>query len=65
MYRVFTRTFWKPNPSWPGGREPHLGRRSYIAHGLSTYEEAREIAKDYNRTHEPGRLSRKAEVEES
>lgn len=29
-YRLFTRTWWKPNPSWPGGLEPEAGLRMPI-----------------------------------
>lgn len=63
-YRVFTRTWWRRNPKWPGGREPHTGKRTYIASAYSE-EEARAICKRYNATHDPGFLSRKAEYEEA
>jgi hypothetical protein len=63
-YNVFTRTWWKRNPSWPDGREPHLGRKKYLRRGVS-YAEARQICKQYNDTHKPGPLSRKAEFEEA
>jgi hypothetical protein len=59
-YTVFTRTWWKNNPSWPNGLEPCAGRRTTIGHA-ETSEAARRIAKDYNDSHNPGRLSRKAE----
>jgi len=59
-YKVFTRTWWKNNPAYPGGLEPHAGRKTTIAVANSE-EEARRICKQYNETHEPGRLSRKAE----
>ena len=62
-YRVFVRTWWKRNPNWPGGREPGAGRRTVIASRVETEAEARQFAQDYNRTHEPGFLSRKAEYE--
>ena len=60
MYIVFTRTFWKANPAWPDGREPHLGRKTTIAR-FSTEAEARQYAQQWNATHKPGHLSRKAE----
>ena len=68
MYNVYTRNWWKNNPNgrWPNGLEPNPGgRRYYLARGIHTESEAQQIAREYNRTHEPGRLSRKAEYEES
>lgn len=61
-YNVFVRTWWRRNPSWPGGREPGAGKRRYIARGVS-YERARELCEQYNSTHDPGFLSKKAEFE--
>jgi hypothetical protein len=63
-YSVFTRTWWKENPSWPNGLEPEAGEKTYLEEGLNTEAEARAIAKEYNATHDPGRLSEKAEFEE-
>ena len=63
-YRVFTRTWWKNNPSWPNGLEPCPGRKHILAARV-TEEEARGMCETYNATHEPGRLSRKAEYEEN
>ncbi len=64
MYRVFVRNWWKRNPSWPQGLEPAGGaRKRTIARNVRTQEEARRIAQEYNRTHKPGKLSRKAEYE--
>lgn len=63
MYRVFTRTWWKRNPNWPGGREPGTGRKYSIARFVETEEQARAIARRYNDSHDPGFLSRKAEYE--
>ena len=62
-YDVFVRTWWKANPSWPNGLEPHLGPKVYIARKV-TETEARSIAQDWNKSHRPGKLSRKAEFEE-
>lgn len=61
-YRVFTRTWWKRNPRYPGGREPGAGRKSFRGHpsGL-TAEEARSYCKRWNTENPPGFLSRKAE----
>lgn len=61
-YSVFVRTWWRVNPAWPNGLEPEPGKRRYIARHV-TYEDARAIAKQYNDTHDPGRLSKKAEFE--
>lgn len=64
MFHCFTRTWWKANREWPGGREPGSGRKHTLARNVKTEEEAREICKQYNKTHDPGFLSRKAEYEE-
>jgi hypothetical protein len=63
MYKVFTRTFWKRDPKGYQGRSPHLGRRTTLAQYIDTEEEAQAICRQYNDTHEPGFLSRKAEYE--
>tara|TARA_R110002167_G_scaffold72925_2_gene204671 strand:- start:13 stop:240 length:228 start_codon:yes stop_codon:yes gene_type:complete len=47
MFDVFTRSFWKKNPSWPNGLEPHTGRKTYIARGVGEIE-ARQICREYN-----------------
>jgi hypothetical protein len=62
-YTVFTRTWWKHNPSWPNGLEPGVGKKTRIARNVSEAE-ARQICQQYNATHKPGRLSRKAEYEQ-
>lgn len=61
-YRIFTRTWWRDNPSWPNGLEPSPGRK-YTIDTANSYEEAQEVCRKYNETHKPGRLSRKAEFE--
>lgn len=63
LYNVFVRNWWKLNPSWPQGIEPCPGRKRYLERGL-TYSEARRLCDNYNSTHKPGRLSRKAEFEQ-
>jgi hypothetical protein len=64
MYRCFTRTWWTNNPAWPNGLEPCPGTKHTIAARVETEEEAQAICKEYNDTHEPGRLSRMAEYED-
>lgn len=63
-FSVFTRTWWKYNKDWAGGREPCAGRKTYLDSGL-TEAEARARCKKYNESHDPGPLSRKAEYEEN
>jgi len=60
MYKIFTRTWWKDNKNYPNGLEPCIGRSTTIAR-VQTEEDARLYCKEYNKTHKPGRLSRKAE----
>ena len=62
-YQTFTRTWWRENPSWPDGREPHAGRKCYYGR-YGTEEEAREACREWNDTHNPGRLSKKMEYKE-
>lgn len=60
---VFLRNWWKVNKNgnWPNNLEPNSdGKKTIIRKGL-TVEEAREFCREYNATHDPGRLSRKAE----
>ena len=59
-YTIFTRTWWKHNPDWPDNKEPCIGSKTIINYA-DTEEEARAICKEYNDTHDPGRLSKKAE----
>lgn len=63
-YIIFTRTWWRNNPSWPNGLEPCAGRRRKIA-TARTEESARDICRVWNANHKPGRLSRKAEFTEA
>ena len=65
-YRVFVRNWWKNNPKWPNGLEPcGSGRKTTLASSVATEAEARSICEQYNSTHKPGRLSRKAEYMEN
>lgn len=61
-YTVFVRSWWRHNPSWPNGLEPYPGRKKILRRNL-TESEARQMCREYNATHTPGRLSRKAEYE--
>lgn len=61
-YRVFTRNWWRNNPAWPNGLEPHAGRKTYRGCFLSEGE-ARRFCQQWNATHDPGRLSNKMEYE--
>ena len=61
-FRVFVRNWWRHNPLWPDGLEPGPGPRTTLARGC-TETEARQICREYNASHPPGRLSRKAEYE--
>ncbi len=63
-YNVFHRTWWIHNPSWPDGKEPGAGQRHYIARNINSIDVARDLAQDWNSTHDPGFLSDKAEFEE-
>ena len=64
MYKVFVRDWWRENRSWPNGLEPCPGEEEILEENIETEEEALAIAQEYNRTHEPGRYSRKAEFDE-
>ena len=61
MYKVFTRNWWKRNSNWHDGREPDSSARKYTLGYVNTEEEARTMCEEYNTTHEPGLLSKKAE----
>lgn len=63
MYTVFTRTWWRENPSWPNGLEPCPGEKEILEEGVETEAKAREVCREWNDTHEEGRLSLKAEYE--
>jgi len=63
MYQVYVSNWWKENPDWPDGLEPD-GTDKYKLKKVRTEAEARAICAEYNATHKPGRLSRKAEYHE-
>jgi len=64
MYRIFTRNWWKHNSDWPDGREPDGGAPKHNIGKAETEREAISICQEWNRTHKPGKLSRKAEFED-
>jgi hypothetical protein len=63
VFRTFTRTWWRNNPAYPDGLEPCAGKKHYVSRHKNE-EDARHQCMEYNRTHKPGRLSRKMEYEE-
>lgn len=65
MYRVFVRNWWRRNPNRIGGVEPHAGRKTTLRRRVKTEADAQAICRQYNETHEPGWMSRKAEYEET
>ena len=62
QYRAFKRTWWRHNPNWPNGLEPYAGRKIFLGKFL-TEEGARDFCRQWNSSHEPGKLSLKAEYE--
>jgi len=63
MYECKVRTWWRENPEWPRGLEPYATPwdQCRVRARFETEAEARAWCREYNRTHKPGRLSRKAE----
>ncbi len=65
QYIVFSRRWWKDNPDYPNGLEPHsTARRTFI--GYAEWEdEAREMCenwnKEFNERHRSNKYSVKAE----
>ena len=59
-YTIFTRNWWIKNANYPGGLEPGPGPKRVIKI-VDTEKQARDYCEDYNATHDPGKLSRKAE----
>ena len=50
-YRVFSRTWWERNTSWPNGLEPSPGDKRTIK-TVNTEAEAREACKEWMGTHQ-------------
>jgi len=61
-YQIFIRDWWIDNPKFPNGLEPGPGPKEFVKI-VDTFQQARDYCQEYNSTHEPGRLSRKAEFE--
>jgi len=61
-YNVFVRNWWRRGSH--GERVPGPGPKTYTRKHV-TYADARDLCKQYNDTHNPGFLSRKAEFEEA
>lgn len=68
-FHVFHRTWWReadPNDpadrGYPNGLVPSPGKKHTIAR-VDSEEEALEICRKYRETHDPGRLSDKAEYQ--
>ncbi len=63
-YRIFHREWWKENPEWPNGLEPHIGKSRKIGEA-DTQTEAREMCAEWNKKRngrfKKNRLSDKAE----
>lgn len=60
-YKIFTRNWWKLNPSWPEGKEPDSNARKTIIGYASTQKEARDICQKHNDNNDHGVLGNKAE----
>ena len=61
MFRTFTRTWWRDNPTYPGGLEPCAGRKRYL-YTFKTQKEARDYAMSWNRIQGPERTKRQVRL---
>ena len=66
-FEIRVRNWWTKNPDWPDGREPCATpwHKAWKLGTVKTEKEAQDICQEYNRTHKPGPLSRKAEYSET
>lgn len=67
MFRVYVRNWWREatpeDGRWPNDLVPNSGDKGRRIGSASTEEEAQRLCREYNSTHQPGRLSKKAEYE--
>jgi hypothetical protein len=65
MYTVYVKNWYRVKEGTSGRFAdelvPHPRARKTTIANVATEEEAQDIAREYNKTHKPGRLSRKAE----
>lgn len=63
MFTIFVRSWWKYKTDLYGRKTlvPNPGARRTVIATRNTEQEARDYCQDYNNTHKPGPLSRKAE----
>lgn len=59
-YFVFVRNWWRVEN---GRKVPNSGGRKTTLYRNLTFSEAQSMCREYNATHEPGPLSRKAEFD--
>lgn len=62
-YRIFKRSWWKPNPRYPNGLEPNSTCRKTTLAYRDTEAEAQQYCREWNACNKPGRFSIKAEYE--
>ena len=65
MYKVFVRNWWQYDPEHPGELIGCMGRKYTLRKRIKTEEEAQAFCDDWNKSHDPGPLSRMAEYEET
>ncbi len=63
-YRVFIRNWWRVEP---GSKRlvPNSGAKGRTVQYVETEAEAKQMCREHNTTHEPGRLSCKMEYSQS
>ncbi|GAG05435.1 unnamed protein product [marine sediment metagenome] len=62
-YQIFKRKWWKDNPEYDDGLEPHTGKKKDIT-TVETLEEAKDYCQKWNASHTEGRYGEKAEFVE-
>lgn len=56
-YEIFKRSWWRVNRNYPGGLEPHAGRKRHVAY-VYGLDKARETCERYNATDEAVKRSK-------